>query len=175
VGDEAMAVPSAWLRFGSVAVMMLTLFAFKSPEVSAQPDRFGFDCSKGDLERQHACLVCRAIADHNDNRLRAYLEIAYLSDINERIPGTCGPGFLGAAIAFNNENAFKMLVEYGADPGRIKIETSTQTLSFLQYVDNSQFRWEMSIPKRYQLILDGGFNPDTPYSASMSHVFCLSI
>ena len=80
------------------------------------------DCSKGDLVKQHACLICRTISTHDDDGLKKLLPSPYVN-INDR--SVCL--FLGTAITSNNESAFRILVDNGADPnvvvtsGKLKI------------------------------------------------------
>ena len=119
------------------------------------------DCSKGDLVKQHACLICRMIYKHDDDNLKKLLQSPY-ANVND--VSSCA--VLATAFVSNNESAFKILIQNGANPNvRMAGGSFGGSLSLLRWLDDQTRATPpivaIDLLRVYQLMLDAGYNVDT--------------
>jgi hypothetical protein len=125
------------------------------------------DCTKGDLQRQTSCLICRAIYNNDDDALDKLVPSPY-ANLNSQN----GCSFLFEALMDNNDHAFKVLVDNGANPNQT-IRVGGFDVPLIQYAQSEAVRaqtqgvrYRIDIEQAYRLMLSAGLHPNTRFGGN---------
>jgi hypothetical protein len=147
----------------SVALFMVALLLGCNTQLGTGPNKYA-DCSKGDLPTQFSCLTCRAIYNHDDKSLQAFLSPEYSGLVQVNDPNACiddsWSGFLHASFLYNNMNAFQMLLAAGADVNALVHGPGTSSVPVIYAAD---FDTNISADRAslYSAFLAAGLDPNT--------------